>query len=898
MALTPGTRFGPYEITGSIGAGGMGEVYRATDANLKRDVAIKVLSQSFASDAERLARFQREAEVLASLNHVNIAHIYGLERSDGTTALAMELVEGLTLAERIARGPIPVDEAIGIARQIAEALEAAHARSIVHRDLKPANIKLTSDGTVKVLDFGIAKALVTRVTSGPRAAVLTTPAMTEAGIVLGTAQYMSPEQARGKPVDQRADIWAFGCVLYEMLTGQPAFGGEDVTIVLARVLEGGANMDALPAELSPAVRQTIKLCLQKDPKKRVRDIGDVKLTLEGAFETAALPTVSSAAASASRGRVAWMAFAVALLVAVALAVPAVRYLRETMPPPPPEARVDIVTPATDQPGSFALSPDGRQIVFVASGDGASRLWVRSLATTTAQPLVGTDGATLPFWSPDGRSVGFFAGGALKRLDLSGGAPQTLAPATSGFGGTWNAEGVIVFAPNTTTPLMRVSATGGTVSAVTTLGPQQAGHFMPFFLPGGRWVLFAVNGTAGEVGVYLGSLDGSAPTRLTPDRSQAVYLPAGPGDAVGGDGWLLWGRANTLVAQRLDLDRQTLTADPVTLADGMGSIVGPIAGGWSVAAPGLVAYRTGAGSQRRLTWVDPSGTARGTVGDSDDASLFWPRVSPDGRRVVVNRTVQGNDDLWLLDGARTSRLTFDPVNDLYPVWSPDGARIVFSSPRSGALDLYQTLTNGAGGEERLVASDQLKAPNSWSPDGRFLLYMSIDPQTNADLWVVPMVGEHMPSVFLKTPFQEVYGEFSPDGRWVAYQSTESGRPEIYVRPFVPPDAAGTPAAAPRGQWQISTAGGITPAWRPDGKALYYLNPAGEMMAAPITAVGDTLEPGAPVVLFPTHIVGGGMDVQIGRQYDVAPDGRFLINTELADAAAPITLIQNWNPEAKK
>lgn len=447
--------------------------------------------------------------------------------------------------------------------------------------------------------------------------------------------------------------------------------------------------------------------------------------------------------------------------------------------------------------------------------------------------------------------------------------------------------------------MRVSATGGAAAAVTTLGLRQVSHRWPHLLPDGRRFLFYVYGAPDTVGIYLGTLDGSAPRRLpAPAESNpsnpVAYLPSWPGlaEAFRGGSWLLWVRAGTLVAQRFDVARATLTGAPVRLADEVTAV--------SVAMTGLVAYRTGAGSRRQLTWVDRSGTARGTIGDPD-STLDKPRVSPDGRRVAVSRAVQGNADLWLLDGARMSRVTFDAALDDFPVWSPDGTRIVFRSNRTGAGDLYSKLTNGAGIEERLVASDQSKTATSWSADGRFLLYQSQDPQTNGDLWVVPMVGDSTPSVFLKTPFREAYGEFSPDGRWVAYMSNESGRMEIYVRPFVRPGAAGpdaTGAAAGSGQWQVSTAGGIAPLWRRDGKELFYVNPAGAMMAAPITVTGATLDPGAPVVLFPTHIAGGGVDIQQGRQYDVAPDRRFLINTELDSAAAPITLLMNWHPEAKK
>ena len=913
LALTPGTRLGVYDITAQIGEGGMGQVYRATDTTLSRQVAIKILPDAFAADPDRLARFEREARTLASLNHPHIAAIYAVEKSAGIQALVMELVEGDDLSQRIARGAIPIDEALPIAKQIALALEAAHEQGIIHRDLKPANIKVRTDGTVKVLDFGLAKAMESAPGSSPglsRSPTITTPAMTQAGMILGTAAYMSPEQAKGRVVDKGSDVWAFGAVLYEMLAGRRVFEGDDVSDTLARILMREPDWTALPATVPPAVITVLRRCLQKDRRQRIRDLGDVSLALEGAFETAAPHTPASARPALLRGRLAWVALALTAVVIVALAIPTVRHLRETPPPAPPETRVEIVTPATGQPASFALSPDGRQIVFVASGDGASRLWLRSLAATTAQALAGTEGATLPFWAPDGRAIGFFSEQALKRLDLGGGgvvgAPQTLAPAANGSGGTWSADGVIVFAPTLTNPLMRVSATGGAAAEVRAVDAQQFGHVAPYFLPDGRRFLFYALGASDATGIYLGALDRSAPTRLTLADSPGVYLPSGPGsvDASREGGWLLWVRAGALVAQRLDVAQAALTGDPVTLADGVAVNPGTVQAALSVAATGLVAYRTGGGSQRQLTWVDRSGTARGVVGDPDAAALFQPRVSPDGRRVVVSRTVQGNGDLWLLDGARAGRLTFDAARDDFPLWSPDGARMVYRSVRMGPGDLYQRLTSGAAVEGRLVASDQTKTPTSWSADGRFLLYISIDPQTNGDLWVVPMEGDRTPSVFLKTPFREVYGAFSPDGRWVAYHSNESGRPEIYVRPFVPPSQAASAdtlragsGQAPAGQWQVSTAGGIHAVWRPDGRELYYLNPEGAMMAAPITVTGATLEPGAPVVLFPTRIVGGGVDSQQGRQYDVAPDGRFLINTELDSAAAPITLLMNWNPEAR-
>lgn len=872
----------------------MGAVFRARDTKLDRDVAIKVLPEVFAHDADRLARFTREAKTLAALNHSHIAAIYGLEESAGVTALVMELVEGDDLSQRIARGAIPVGEALPIAKQIAEALEAAHEQGIIHRDLKPANIKVRSDGTVKVLDFGLAKAMDPPAGSSPNVSqspTMTSPAMTQAGVILGTAAYMAPEQARGKTVDKRADIWAFGAVLFEMLTGRRAFNGDDVADVLSRVLQREPDFEALPQATPARVRAIVARCLAKDPRQRLRDIGDVRLALEGAFETAAAP----ATASSRERRPLVAALAVAFVAIVALAVPALRYVQQAPPPAPPETRVDLVTPATDRPTDFALSPDGRQIVFVASGDGASRLWLRPLATTTAQPLAGTDGALYPFWSPDGRSIGFFSDGRLKRIDLGGGGPQTVAAATGARGGTWNADGVILFAPSASGPLFRVPASGGPPVASTTLAGQ-SGHRLPSFLPDGRHFLFYAQGTPDTTGIYLGTLDAPDTHRLTAAETAGAYWasPSAPGK-----GWLLWVRAGTLVAQRLDVVRAELTGEPVTLADAVAVDASLISAALSVSASGQVAYRTGAGSRRQLVVVDRSGHALGQLGAPDEHDLLNPSVSPDGKRVVVARTVQGNSDLWLLDGPRTSRFTFDAALDRFPLWSSDGTRIAFASNRTGNLDLYVKAASGAGVEEVLVASPQVETPTHWSADGRFLLYYSIDRQGNRDLWVLPLEGKRTPWVFLKSPFDERNGTFSPDGRWVAYASNESGRSEIYVRPFAGAAASGESASRVGGQWQVSTDGGTYPRWRADGKELFYLNPAGAMMAAEIAITGATLAPGAPVVLFPTRIYGGGADtVGVGRQYDVTRDGRFLINTVLAEAVAPITLIQNWQPPATK
>ncbi len=904
LALTRGTRLGVYEVITQIGEGGMGQVFRARDTKLDRDVAIKVLSEAFAHDADRLARFTREARTLASLNHPNIAHIHGLEEGGGITALVMELVEGEDLSQRIARGATPIDEALPIARQIAEALEAAHEQGIVHRDLKPANIKVKADGTVKVLDFGLAKALDVNPAgaTADQSPTITSPAqMTGVGVILGTAAYMAPEQARGTAVDKRADVWAFGVVLYEMLTATRLFAGATVSDTLAAVLKGEPDWTALPAGTPPPIRRLLRRCLEKDRKRRLPDAADARLEIDEALTTPTAAdgvSVSGAPATtaSSRGRLPWMAaLAVAAALIAVMAVPTLRYLRQAPPPAPPEVRVDITTPAADRPSEFAISPDGRQIVFAAADGRVSRLWLRSLATAAAEALPDTEGARSPFWSPDSRSLGFFIAGELKRLDLGDQTAQSLARAVDNGGGTWGSDGVIVYAPNTTGVLMRVLASGGASAAVTTLVSAQVAHRFPSFLPDGRrFVFYASSPEDSSAGIYLGALDGSAPIRLVSTLVTALtYLPAQAStEGATTTGWVLWVRAAALVAQRLDLDAAALVGEPVTIANGLH--VDTLARSGVAAIPGLLAYRPEAQRQAQLTWMERSGAARGTLGDPDD-SLTNPRISPDGRRVVVSRTAQGNQDLWLLDGVRASRFTFDAAFERWPVWSPDGARMAFGSRGAGTFDLQQKDTSGAGNVQVVVASDETKLPTGWSADGRFLLYQRTDPKTQSDLWVTTMTGPHASSVILETPFIERSGVFSPDGQWIAYQSNESGRNEVYVRTFLPPGAT---AAGPVGQWQVSTAGGIMPAWRADGKELYYLNPEGAMMAAPVTVRASSLDPGTPVVLFPTRIVGGGVDAQQGRQYDVAPDRRFLINSLLDGADAPIRLILNWNPEAKQ
>lgn len=872
MALTTGAQIGPYEIKSPLGEGGMGIVFRALDTKLQREVALKLLPDHFVDDPERLARFQREAQILASLNHPNIAQIHGLEESGNTRCIVMELVGGETLEGRLKRGAIPVPEALRVAIQIAMALEAAHERGIVHRDLKPANVKVLPNGTVKVLDFGLAKTTENSRGNANLSNSHTLGGMaTNAGVILGTAAYMSPEQARGETVDHRSDIFSFGCVLYEMLAGGRAFDGTTVSDLLASILAREPDTSRLPANLSPKVRVLLLRCLSKDAKQRWQAIGDVRFELEHVEDAGVL--TAAATPSRQKARLAWIVAGAAALITATLTVPTLRHFRETSPP---EMRVEINTPSTSSPLEFALSPDGRHIVFVASGGGPQRLWLRALDKIDAQPIAGTDGASYPFWSADSRSIGFNASGKLYRIDLSGGPRQFLANAGITRGGSWNASGTILFGPSGGSPLFRMPASGGEPVPVTRLDPpRQFNHRYPQFLPDGNHFLFYAQGESS--GMYLGSLDGKDPKRLTAAETAGAYFKSEQ---------VIFVQLGTLMARRLDIARGELMGDPVILAEAVASDLTLNFSGFSVSADGQVAYRPSGGTFSQLTWFDRTGKASGVIPETG-SDVSFPELSPDGKSVAVVRTVPNNIDVWLIDLVRGGlrRFTFDTAADQLPFWSPDGTRIAFQSNRKGPFDIYLKPSSGVGTDTLLLTTPNNKGALDWSKDGRFLLYFEVDPKTGRDLWALGMAGnERKPHVVANTPFEERNGQFSPDGRFVAYETNESGLFQIVVQPF--PD--------PTSKWQVSTGGGTLSRWRPDGKELYFISPDGKMMVVPVATAGARFEAGTPVALFPTRIVGGALST-FKHQYAVSRDGRFLIN-QAAESTAPITLILNWKPKS--
>jgi len=902
MALATGSRLGPYEILDAIGAGGMGEVYRARDTKLGREVAIKVLPEAFARDSARMSRFGREAKILASLNHSNIASIYGLEDSGDTRALIMELAGGPTLADRIARGPIPIEEALPIAKQMADALEYAHEKGIIHRDLKPANVKVSADDTVKILDFGLAKAMEAELSPEEIANSPTISRLaTQAGVLLGTAAYMSPEQAKARPVDRRADIWAFGCVLYEMLTGKRIFRGESITDTLASVIKSEPDWSQLPAATPMRVRVLLQRCLQKDPKQRLRDIGDARISLEevlsGAPEGAA---ALAAAVPAWRRALPWAITSVAVLAALVLAF---IHFRATPSASVEPVRFQIPFPEGVIPavGShFAVSPDGRQLAFFAVGpDNVARLWVRSLDSLQARPLPGSESPSSPpfFWSPDSQFIAFDAGGKLKKIAIAGGPAQTIcdAPGTV-VGGSWNREGVIIFGVAAGAGIMRVSAEGGTPSPLTALDPsgKDAAQQLPFFLPDGRhFIYMRLSASPENTGAFVGSLDAkpenqdSKPLLVTEFAPE--YVPSGGT----GPGYLVFVRDRALLAQPFDPVRLQFSGGPVEIAEQVGNFLNR--GFFSVSASGVVAYRTGGSDSSQLSWLDRQGKVQGAP-TKEPSPAFDMAISPEGGRVAL-AVLEPDIALWLHDFSRgtTTRFTFGAPLAYGAVWSPDGNNIIFSSERDGGLNLYKKPANGSKDEELILKSPEGKLATSWSHDGRFLLYTATDPKTKDDIWVLPLQEGGKPFPFLRTEFSERKAQLSSDGHWIAYESDESGRFEIYVRPFSP-DAGGGAANA-GGKWQISTDGGSDPRWRGDGKELYFLSPDRKAMAVEVAA-DPAFRAGVPKALF--QAPSAGLQAVGLRQWDVTSDGtRFLFTTPAAATAqAPFTVVLNWQAALKK
>ena len=890
MVLQSGTTLGPYTVTAKIGEGGMGEVYQARDTKLDRDEALKVLPEAFTSDLDRLARFEREAKVLASLNHPNIGSIYGLEEAEGVRALVLELVEGPTLADRIKQGPIPIDEALPIAKQIAEALEAAHEQGVIHRDLKPANIKVKDDGTVKVLDFGLAKAFQPDpgdpgLSQSPTISL--SAAATQMGMVIGTAAYMAPEQAKGKVIDKRVDVWAFGAVVYEMLTGKRAFVGDDVSDTLAAVLRAEVNLDGLPAETPARLRRVLQASLQRDPRQRVHDVADVRLAMEGAFETTV--GASSEPMVAPQLQV-WqqpVPLVLAGLALLAIGGFAVWTLtRPALPPPGLITRFPIPL-AADQVFSFAgrplvaISPDGSQVVYAANNS----LWLRPVDQLQAIQVPGTEEeARGPFFSADGEWIGFYASGQLKKVALSGGAAVTLGDAQNPWGASWGADDMILVGQGAE-GIWQVPGTGGTPEVVIPVEDGEQAHG-PQMLPGGEWVLFTLR----PAGVSV--WDAAQIVMQSLVTGERVVLIEGGRDARYVEtGHLVYALNGVVFAMAFDRDARQVLGGPVPLVEGVRDV--PTLTGavqFSVARNGSLVYvpgSAGGGTVVSLVWVGRDGNEE--MIPAPARAYGHPRVSPDGTRVAVDIADGDNTDVWIWDLTRETltQLTFDEGVDDFPLWTPDSARVVFSSSREGG-GLFWKAADGTGQVERL--KEGRARPQAWAADGRLIFEQA------GDIGVLTMEGERTVEMLLDAEFRETEPALSPDGRWLAYVSYETGTPLIYVQPFPNIDD---------GQWRVSPDFGRNPDWAPDGRELFYRTQGGaDLMVAQIETE-PTFSSRTPEPLFSLSgygIVGGA---GTGRRFDVAPDGdRFIVRkpgtaeqTSDDDPFNGLIFVENWFEELK-
>jgi serine/threonine-protein kinase len=889
MSLSSGSRLGLYEILAPLGAGGMGEVYRARDTRLRREIAIKVLPDTFASDAQRLGRFEREAQLLASLSHPNIAAIHGFEEADGTHFLVLELVAGQTLAERLTEGPLELEEAFNVGRQIAEGLEAAHERGVIHRDLKPSNVKITPEGKVKVLDFGLAKALGAE-SSAPDLSRSPTvaPQVTSAGIILGTAAYMSPEQARGKPLDKRTDVWSFGCVLYETLTGRQAFSGETVSDTLVAILGREPDWQALPAGTPAKIRDLLRRCLQKDPARRLRDIGDARIEIEEARAEPAATTIAPIGAEQPRRSsrmLPWVGTVLATIIAAA-----VLWIRRPASTPTPAVKrftlsVPMTQPrgilATLSPPTIVLSPDGSRLVYVARRGGETELRLREMNRLGDTSIPGTEGGVAPFFSPEGRRIGFFSRFKLKTVDLASGDVTTLCDARWAWGGSWTEDESILFVPGSAAGIWRVPSRGGEPQVVVApdFAKGERSYRFPEILPGGRAVIYTLirtrSGTAAP--------DTSVAVLEPSTGRRRVLVEAGSNAHFAATGHLVYARTGALLAVPFDLAKLEVTGPSKPAGEDVLTDPGSAAAQFSLAGEGTLVYVPGSVQTAvgNVLWVDRKGVSE-PVTDAA-RSYGYPSVSPDGRRMAFSIAESGNTDIWVedLDRGSLTRLTSDAAIELRPTWTPDGDRVTFGSNRAGWMDLHWTKSDGSEPEKALLTAPLAQQPTSWSPDGRHLAYTEEDPKTGFDLWVLALDGRR--TAFLRTPFDERGATFSRDGRWLAYTSNESGRDEIYVRPF--------PGPGPK--WQISTGGGSEPVWARSGGELFYRS-VDKMMAVAISTT-PTFQPEKPMVLFE----GEYERPDALTSYDVAPDGRFaMVRGETQSALSPLHVVLNWFEELKR
>ncbi len=888
MSLSAGNKLGPYEIVSPLGAGGMGEVYSARDTRLERTVAIKILPAQLSSDPIRKQRFEREAKVISSLNHPHICILHDVGHQDGIDYLVMECVEGETLAKRLEKGPLPLDQVLKFGAQIADALDKAHRSGVVHRDLKPGNIMLTPTGA-KLLDFGLAKPAAPLVTGVTLTAASKQSPVTEQGAILGTFQYMSPEQIEGKELDGRSDIFSLGTVLYEMLAGQRAFQGKSQLSVASAILEKEpAPISTVKPMTPPALDHAIRRCLAKDPEERWQTARDVALELKWIAEAGwqSNATVPVKQRNRYSGRLMMAALVVASAAAVILGV-----LYAKRPATNAPVARAYIKPMVDSSfifsgtaAGFALSPDGRLLAYVASApEGKSVLWLRPIDSLQAQPLPGTDGATYPFWSPDSRFIAFFAGGKLKRIESSGGPPFTICDASDGRGGTWNRDGDILLTPAVNTILFRVSASGGPLVPVTTLDPSKSEttHRWPYFLPDGRHFLYFTGSVFSPRetltnSLMLGSLDSKESKHLLHSHTNAIYA----------SGHLLFMRQFTLMAQPFDTTSLQLTGDAVSIADPVQEGRSVAKGVFSASENGLLTYVEGAsGADRQLEWFDRDGKEMGAVPGAD--AYAGVRIAPDGKRLAYYLDSAGYD-IWSFDIARgvKTALSFGSGSgqgNLYPVWSPDGRRIIYTSYRNGKYGLYLKVSDGSGTEESLLETvDRIRFQTDWSPDGKIITYIE-GAQGGWAIWMLSLEGERKPYLFHKSQFAEREASFSPDGKWVAYCSNESGDYKVYVVPF----------PGPGGKWQVSPTGGCGPRWRRDGKEIFYLSSDNKVMATEVKASGSSFAVGATHALFGTRPYG------VFGRFDVSADGqRFAIPYEAGQPTAAITLVVNWPAELKK